>query len=42
MQMGDTRLKGCAAGGEGTSGTGGGEEGEVSAGLSMDVMMLDR
>ena len=46
MQMGDTRLKGCAAGGDGTlSGRGGEGRGEregVSEGLSMDVMMPDR
>ena len=54
MQMGDTRLKGWAAGGAGTlSGQGereggvrvGGREGggrDVSEGLSMDVMMADR
>ena len=49
MQMGDTRLKGWAAGGAGTlsgQGEGGESEGEggrdVSEGLSMDVMMADR
>ena len=50
MQMGDTRLKGWAAGGAGTlSGQGEREGGvrvggrrDVSEGLSMDVMMADR
>lgn len=39
MQMGDTRLKGCDAGGAGTLS---GREGRGGEGLSMDVMMPDR